>query len=444
MLFPGVLMAALFIAIVGPALPAIGAHFGVSERSLAWVFNAFVLCNLTGVPVMARLSDVFGRRAVYTFDVALFGVGSLVVALAPAFGVLLVGCGLQGLAASGIFPVAAAVVGDAFPPERRGRALGILGAVFGLAFIIGPMLGGILLLFGWRWLFVVNLPLAVGVFVAGRRLLPDRRPAKGVTVDWRGMGVLALALLGFAYGINQIDTGALGASLAAVWPAFAVAGALLALFVALERRTPDPVVRLDLFRNRQVVLASLLAAGAGMTEAAFIFFPGLAVAAFGVSQSEASFMLLPMVGAVAVASPVAGRVLDRVGSKVIILASVSLLTLGMAVMGFRGAERLFFYAGSVLLGAGLAGLLGSALSYILLHESKASERAVAQGLNTLFISIGQLTASAFIGAVAASGGGTVAGYQKAILVIAAVGAVLTVLSLGLKGRSAERAAAPPA
>ncbi len=431
-------MAALFIAIVGPALPALGEHFGVSERQLAWVFNAFVLCNLVGVPVMSKLSDVFGRRAVYMADVAAFATGSLVVALAPTFGVLLVGCGLQGLAASGIFPVAAAVVGDAFPVEKRGRALGILGAVFGVAFIIGPILGGVLLLFGWRWLFMVNLPLGVVVLVAGWRVLPSTRRTGTRHLDWRGMGVLALALMALAYGINQVDTAALFESLTSLWPAFLAGLLLLSLFVYLERRTPDPVVRMALFRNRQVVLASLLAAGAGMTEAAFIFFPGLAVAAFGVTKSEASFMLLPMVITVALTSPLAGRLLDRVGSRAIILGSVTLLTLGMMVMGLGGTARMLFYAGSVLLGAGLAGLLGSALSYILLHESQANERTVAQGLNTLFISIGQLTASAFIGAVAASEGGTVAGYQAAILVIAAIGGVLTVMALGLKGRAAEQ------
>ncbi|GIV58442.1 MAG: MFS transporter [Rhodothermaceae bacterium] len=435
-------MAALDIAIVGPALPAIGEHFGVSERTLAWVFNTFVLFNLMGVPLMAKLSDVLGRRAIYAADVALFAAGSLVVALAPTFGVLLVGRALQGLAASGIFPVASAVVGDVFPPERRGRALGVLGAVFGLAFIIGPILGGVLLLFGWPWLFVVNLPLAAVVFVASLRMLPGRQEGPARRIDWGGILTLGGMLVALAYGINQIDAEQFAESLRSprLWGALAVAAGLFPVFLRVERRAPEPLLRLGLFQSRQVVLASLLAAGAGMTEAAFIFFPALAVAAFGVTKSTASFMLLPLVVAVAVASPVAGRVLDRVGSKTIILVSTTLLALGLATVGAMGTVETFFYAGSVLMGFGLAGLLGSSLSYILLQEAQASERAVAQGVITLFISIGQMTASAFIGALAASSGGTVAGYRQAILVIAAVAGVLALLAFGLKGRAAEQAA----
>ncbi len=433
-------MAALFIAMVGPALPAIGEDFGVNERMLSWVFNAFVLFNLVGVPLMSKLSDVYGRRPVYAADVALFAAGSLVVALAPSFMVLLVGCALQGLAASGIFPVASAVVGDVFPPERRGGALGALGAVFGVAFIIGPIVAGILLLFGWRWLFVVNLPIAAFVFAASLRLLPARRPGAAKPLDWPGMAALGLMLMALAYGVNQIDTEHFAASLRnpRLWMSLGAAAVLFPLFIAVERRAEDPVVRLRLFDSRQVVLASLLAAGAGMTEAAFVFFPALAVTAFEVTQSTASFMLLPLVFAVAVASPIVGRVLDRVGSKVIVIASTGLLTLGLLTVGVGGESRALFYGGSVLLGLGLAGLLGSALAYILLHEAEATERTVAQGVITLFISIGQLTGSAFIGAVAASEGGSARGYQSAILIIAAIGFVLTLLALGLKNRAEEQ------
>lgn len=440
-LFLGVLMAALDIAIVGPALPAIREHFGVDERTIAWVFNTFVLFNLVGLPFMAKMSDLFGRRVLYVADVLLFAAGSLVVALAPSFEVLLVGRAVQGLGASGIFPAASAVVGDAFPPERRGRALGMLGMVFGLAFIVGPIVGGILLRFGWSWLFVVNLPLAAFVAAAGWRRLPASPPPAGRTLDWKGVGTLGVMLAALAYGISRLDTGDGLASLASaqVWPFLAVSAVLAPVFVRVERRAREPLVRLSLFESRQVLLAGLLAAGAGLTEAAFIFFPALAVADFGVAKSTASFMLLPLVFAVAVGSPVLGRRVDRVGSRAVILLSTALLTAGLAVVGLVGGARAAFYAGSVLIGLGLSGLLGSALSYILLNESQAGERAVAQGVITLFISIGQLVGGALIGAVVTSVGAGPAGYRSAFQVIAGVTFVLTLLALGLKRRDAERA-----
>ena len=412
----GVLMVALDIAIVGPALPAIQEAFGAGERAIAWVFSMFVLFNLIGLPLMAKLADVFGRRLIYTVDILLFGVGSLVVAFSPSFAVLLVGRAIQGMAASGIFPVASAFIGDVFPPERRGRALGVLGAVYGIAFIIGPIIAGLLLKVGWSWLFLINLPLAVGVAAVGYRKLPVRRTVQSRRLDWGGIAALGLMLATLAYGINQINTEAFIESLTsiAVWPYFALAAVFLPVFLFVERRAPDPLLRLSLMGSRQVVLAGLLAAGAGLVEAAFIFFPKMAVSAFSVSPSVGAYMLLPLTFAVALGSPLAGRLIDRVGSRTIVLAGTACLAVGMGILGLFTTEQAFFYLGTVLVGLGLAALLGSALAYILLSESRVEERTVAQGIITLFISIGQTIGAPMIGAVVASEGGAVTGYAPCL------------------------------
>ncbi len=432
-------MVALDIAIVGPALPAIQDSFSVGERAIAWVFSMFVLFNLVGLPLMAKLADTFGRRQVYTVDIFLFGIGSLVVALSPSFTVLLIGRAIQGFAASGIFPVASAVIGDVFEPERRGRALGMLGAVYGLAFIIGPIIAGLLLKVGWTWLFMINLPLALLVGGFGYRMLPASQQQQAKRVDWGGVATLGLMLASLAYGINWIDTEAFFQSLvsSAVLPYLTVAVVLFPIFLYIERRAPNPLLRLSLMGSRQVVLAALLAAGAGLTEAAFIFFPKLAGVAFGVSQSVGAYMLLPLTFAVAIGSPLAGRLLDRFGSRAIVLVGTACLTLGMGTLGVFPPQKVFFYGGTVLVGFGLAALLGSALSYILLTESRVEERTVAQGIITLFISIGQTIGAPMIGAVVASEVGTVAGYAQAFLAIAGVTLVLMILALGLKRRGSE-------
>ncbi len=144
----------------------------MDDRAITWVFSIYVLFNLISTPLMAKLSDIFGRRSIYVLDVTIFAPGSLLVALSPCFAMLLIGRADPGIGRGGIFPVASAVIGDTFPPEKRGSALGLIGAVFGIAFIIGPILGGILLLFGWQWLFVVNLPIAAVVIVMSLRILP--------------------------------------------------------------------------------------------------------------------------------------------------------------------------------------------------------------------------------------------------------------------------------
>lgn len=440
-LFAGVLMAALDIAIVGPALPAIRAAFGVDVRAAAWIFALYVLFNLIGTPLMAKLSDIVGRRSIYILDISLFAIGSLVVALSPTFSALLVGRAVQGLGAGGIFPVASAVIGDTFPPEKRGGALGLIGAVFGLAFLIGPIVGGVLLILGWPWLFIVNLPIAAAVIVASARLLPAARPARQRRFDWPGMLVLAVLLATLAYGLNRIDTAHFVTSLTSpgVWPFLVAALALLPVFWRIERAAADAILHLSLFARRQVILVSALSFGAGLIEAAVVFVPALVVAAFGVTNSTASFMLLPVVLAMAVGAPLSGRALDRVGSRVVVLVGSGLATAGLLVASFSATGLATFYTAAVLVGLGLSILLGAALRYVMLNEAPLSERAAAQGMLTLFSSIGQLMGGALVGAIVASRGGAVAGYVAAFLAVGVVMLLLTLSALGLKGRAEELA-----
>jgi MFS family permease len=219
-LFIGVLMGAIDIAIVGPALPAIKSYFNVDNRNLVWIYTIYVLFFMIGTPFMAKLSDRQGRRFIYLLDVSLFGIGSLITATSPSLNILLVGRAIQGLGAGGIFPVASAFIGDTFPPEKRGSALGIIGAVFGVSYLIGPLLGGLLIGYGWQWLFVVNLPVAVLVIILGIKFLPKTGKKADNHFDWKGMLLLAVSFSSLAYGINQINTQNFFASIdtTKVWP----------------------------------------------------------------------------------------------------------------------------------------------------------------------------------------------------------------------------------
>lgn len=443
-LFLGVLMGALDIAIVAPALPAMQRYFSVGDRALTWTFTIYVLFNLIGTPLMAKLSDRYGRRSIYLIDVALFGLGSLVVALSPAhlFGVSLFGRALQGFGAGGIFPVASAVIGDTFPPEKRGSALGLIGAVFGLAFLVGPILGGVILtLATWQVLFLINLPVAILVMILGFLVLPTQQPDPHPTFDWGGILSLSLLLGAFAFGLNQIDTGNFLGSLISlnVWPFLLAALLLLILFIQLEKRATDPVLRLGMFKSRQTVLASALAAGAGIGEVSMVFIPALAVAALPhvVDKHTASYLLLPVVLAMAIGSPLVGRFLDRYGSKVIVTIGTALLALGALMLSIWSTVFWLFIAAGIIIGMGLSALLGAPVRYIMLNEAPASERTSAQGAITLFTSIGQLISSALVGAIAASAGGGIPGYGAAYLSISILAVILVVLTFGLKNHQEE-------
>ncbi|WP_298815663.1 MFS transporter [Chloroflexus sp.] len=443
LLFFGVLMAALDIAIVGPALPSIQRVFDADERGLSWVFSIYVLGNLVGTPPIAALSDRFGRRALYVASLSGFALGSLLVAFAPSFPVLLIGRLAQGISAGGIFPVASAVIGDTFPPERRGAALGLIGAVFGIAFLIGPILGGLLLLIGWQWLFLINIPIAAILIGFSVKLLPGRLRTTSAPFDLAGLVTLGLILTGLAYGLTGLDPARLQNG-DLPWPAIgslAAAIALAPLFVTVERRAIEPILQPSIFRSRQIWLTAALAIGAGIAESAIVFVPALLTAAYGVSSSTASFMLLPVVLAMAVGSPISGRMLDRFGSRIVVTIGVALSGAGLIVLGGWPTSLVAFYVAALVAGLGLAILLGAALRYILLNEVPVHERAAAQGLLTVTMGSGQLLGAVLVGLIAAAGGGAVTGYGLAFLAIGVGIFLLTAAALGLKDRAAERASA---
>ncbi|MEM8599393.1 MAG: MFS transporter [Bacteroidota bacterium] len=425
-LFLGSFLGALDIAVVGPALPALADAFALDARAVAWTFTAFVLANLAGLPVMAALADRIGRRTVYLADITIFAAGTIVVVLAPSFDVLLVGRVIQGLGTSGIFPVASAVIGDVYPPETRGRAVGLLGSVFGAAFLVGPAMGGIVLaLASWRWLFAISLPLAGLVFVLSARALPRRESATPRPFDALGTATLTGLLAVLVVGLSGLDAAEpwLGVRSPVVGGAFVLAAILLGVFIWAERRAPAPLIRPGLIARRPVQVACALAVGAGLVEATFVLLSDYTVTTFGVAPSRGSYLLLPLVAGVTVGAPVAGRLLDRLGARPVVTVAALLIAVGMGVVTVA-ADLGTHIAGTVVLGLGLSGILGSSLSYILLSEAGADERAVAQGLSTVFISVGQLVGAAVLAALAASATSASAGYRAGFAVVAGVGLVL--------------------
>ncbi len=447
LLFVGVLMGALDIAIVGPALPAIQAEFAAGSREMAWVFNIYVLFGLVSTPLMAKLSDRFGRRGIYMLDVALFGAGSLIVASATSYPMLITGRAVQAIGACGILPVAAAVIGDTFPVEKRGSALGLIGAVFGMAFLIGPILAGFILKYAsWHWLFLINLPIALLLIAGAAKLLPGTRPAQGKPFDLMGVLLLSVLLGSLSFGITGVDQTQplLGLSRAMIGGPILLALFLAPIFWRVEKRAADPVLQPRLFRSRQMNVAAFLAVGTGMAETSGVFLPTLAVTGLGMTAHQASFWMIPTVIALVIGSPVAGRLLDRIGSKIVVQGGLLLTAIGFFVFGIAGTDLTWFVAGQLLSGLGLSALLGAPLRYVVLNEAGTEQRGAAQGLLSVVLSIGQLTGAALVGAIAASRGNGPDGFQQGFILIGVVMAVTTLAAFGLKNRAAERAATGPA
>jgi EmrB/QacA subfamily drug resistance transporter len=434
-LFIGVLMGALDIAIIGPALPAIQTDFGLNDRTLGWTIAIYVLFNLIGTPLMAKLSDLLGRRPIYVLAVTIFALGSLLVTFCPNFAVLLIGRSVQGFGSGGIFPVAVTIIGETFPAHRRGRTLGLLGAVFGLAFLIGPILGAFLLMISWRLLFIVNLPIALLIIIMSLRHLPAGKRPQQRSFDLVGMVLLAGFLISLAYGLEQLDTAHLMSSLTSVrvGPFLLGAGVLLPVFWRIESNTTDPILPVRLFRSRQTGLACVFSAGSGLFQGALVFVPALLVAAYGVTSARASFMLVPLVVVLGLAAPVAGWLLDQLGSKRVLMGGACLATVGLGMLGLFGTDLVYFYMASATIALGLSSLVGAPLRYIVLNETPQQDRTAAQGAINVITQVGLLVSGVMVAAIADSQGGGADGYRAAYLFLAVVALGLTCLTSDLPG-----------
>ncbi len=443
-LFTGVLMGALDISIVGPAIPSIEDTLAVETRSLGWIFSIYVLFNLVGISLFAKLSDVFGRRNIYMTSLVLFGAGSLIVSLSGDVPMLLIGRAIQGFGASGIFPVASAVIGDIFPPEKRGRMLGIIGAVWGIAFIIGPVIAGILLhYFSWNALFLINIPVVLILVFASYRNLPSKTMNSTGRFDWKGILSLGALLAAFTYGINNLEASQFIESLISikVLPFLLGALVLLAVMFLAEKQAENPIIKMGYLRNRQFVIAGVIAVATGLLQASFVFIPSFAVGVFHIDASAASFMLIPLVVATAIGSPVFGRMIDTYGSRNIIILALLLSSGGFLLLHTGSESRIWFYASGVLIGLGLSVLSGSSLRYIMLNETSAADRAITQGMLTIFISLGQITGASLIGVIIAQKEG-MQGYRNVFLYQALMLVVIFVIAFFLKSREMEKATKP--
>jgi MFS family permease len=439
-LFVGVLIAALDIAIVGPALPAIRGTFAVEARWLPAVFSVYVLFYLIGTPLLAKRSDRVGRRRVFLESLAVFGVGSILAAAAWSFPTLLLGRAIQAFGAGGLLPVAAAVIAETVPLDRRGRTLGLIGAVFGVAFLLGPLLGGLLLHSSWRWLFVINVPVALLLMAVGARVLPQTAGGDARRFDAAGALLLVVVLAALVAGIGQLDTSALTASLqsARVWPCFVLVAIGVPLLWHVEQRAADPVLPPALFRSPQLRVIAAIAVAVGSVEAGMVFLPDIAVLNFGVDAATASLTMLPLVLTLAIGAPLAGWLLDVIGPRTVVQLGLALTVAGLLLFALLPLDWRNFYLSGVMVGFGMSALLGAPLRYIVLQEAGESRRGSGQGLLTLCVSIGQLIGAAVIGGVVGSASEVLRGYRHSLLAVAFACGLALVLSLALRGRVMAR------
>jgi MFS family permease len=443
-LFIGVFMAALDTAVVAPAIPALREAFAIDHREAALLMVVFILCSLCSTALLANLGDRHGRRPVFLASVTCFAAGSLLIALSPSFWMVLVGRAVQGIGAGGIMPTASAVIGDAVAPSGRGRALGLIGATYGMAFVLGPPLATLLMLtLSWHWIFLINLPIAALVLALAAASLPRKtRAAVLPPLDLAGIALTMLLLLSLVLAITRVADDLTGQRL---WPALLLAAALaLALLVRVERSAAAPMIPLSLLRKRQLALTYLLTTAAGFGMGSIIFLSSIAQLAHGVAPRHGGFVLLPLVLSSMLGSMGAGRLLNRLGARRLLLAGFGAMALGYAASAFTAPGLWFFLLASMPVGLGVGIVVGGALRSIAIDEAPPQQRGAAQGMINICTSVGTLLAAAVVGAVADFSGGGARGFGIAYLGVAATMLLMLPVTLGLRHGSGTRLKAEPA
>ncbi len=431
-LFIGVFLAALDTSVIAPAIPALRAQFNLDNRTVGLVIIVFVLCSMCSTAPLASLGDRHGRRPVYLASVSLFALGSLVIALSSSFWALLVGRAIQGVGGGGIIPTASAVIGDVFTPEKRARALGLIGATYGMAFVLGPPLAGLVMVVAsWQWIFVANIPIAAAVIWRAARVMPARaRSGELPPLDWQGIVAVFVLLSALVLGLTHVLDSLLGLRL---WPwALLLTTLMLPVLLWVESRAAQPLIPLGLFARPQLALAYALTLGAGFSMGGVIFLTSVATLAHGVAKSHAGFVLLPMVLCSMLGSMGSGRLLNRLGSRILVVAGFGLTAVGYAATAMTSLGLWGFLLASMPVGLGIGVLVSGALRTIAIDEAPVAQRGAAQGLVNIFTSIGTLLSAAAIGALADWQGGGTAGFAGAYGVVAALMLVLLLLALGLR------------
>ena len=435
-LFMAILMSALDIAVVGPALPAIGKDFHLTERILPWMLNVYFLMNLVGRSILGKFSDVLGRRMVLASSAAIYGVGALISALAPNFTMLLVGRALQGFGAGGIFPVASAAVTDFLPAEQRGRVLHIIGTTGAFIFVVGLPLGSLLMALGWRWIFGLGVPVAFLVALSSISSLPSTPRARVKPFDLPGLVLQVIMLTALTMGLSLLDMSSPVQSVKSpyVWPLLLTAMIIFPVFRFVEKRAEEPSVRPKILGNWRMALGAHLALGTGALQVGIVFMPMFLVVVLGIRDYLAGIMLLPLVAAMALATPFCNSIGGTRGTRIALTGGGLLVTAGYLVMGFLAPTNPVFYTASVLIGVGITALLGPSLRHKSIGDLPPADHPTAQRTIYLYTAMGRLLGAALIGAFAASGGDVIHGYRHAFTALGAFASLITLLSLMLTSR----------
>jgi EmrB/QacA subfamily drug resistance transporter len=420
-------MASLDNLVVSTALPVIRVHLHAGLSGLEWTVNAYTLTFAVLLLPAATLGERFGRRRIFVTGIALFTASSAVAALSPSIGVLVAARALQGAGGAMIMPLSLTLLSAAVRPERRNAALGIWGAIGGVAIAIGPLVGGAVTSgFAWQYIFWLNVPVGLALLPLARWRLAESR-GSAAPLDVAGVGLVSAGLFGVVLGL--VRGNAHGWTSSSVLASFAVGASALLAFVIWELRIDHPMLDIRLFRHRGFTAVNITALlfSFGMFGAIFFLTQFLQTVQH-YSPLQAGIRVLPWTAITMVLAPVVGQLSERWGGKRLVVVGLALQATGLAWLASILTPTTAYgdmVVPFVLCGVGMTLFFVPLASVVLGTLPKALE-GVASGANAAFRELGGVLGIAVLGAVFSAKGGYASGqdYVSGLVPAVAVGAAV--------------------
>lgn len=410
----GIFMGALDHGIVGPALSSIFTAFQIEASWGVWSLTIYTLLFAVSIPILGKISDRVGRKQTFTFGITVFAIGSLLAALAPNFLVFLLGRAVQAIGAGGIFPITAAHIAASYPPDKRGKIMGLIGVAFGLGSILGPMVGGLMVAkVDWQWIFLMNLPISALILFLMTGFTAEQETVKK-PIDGAGIIVLSLMIVAIMLGISSGEIVIIMAGVI-----------LLPILISIEKKHPDPVVNLKYFtqRNTIVILVSSLISGFVMATASH-FVPLYAESMLGLAKGNAGLSVTPLAIASTVASLAGGMMTDKFGAKRTLQAGFILSLTGAVLLTSVSGSFVTFIISLIVIGFGVGIIVGAPLNMLIIQAVGMKEMGAAVGYISLLRSIGSTLGPATAGKMIDS---FASGFTYVYLSSAAASAIAIVL-----------------
>jgi EmrB/QacA subfamily drug resistance transporter len=399
-LFLSILVASLDNTIVSTAMGTIVGELGGLDQ-FVWVTSAYLIAEMAGMPIFGKLSDMYGRKRFFMLGIFLFLIGSILCGTAQNITQLSIYRAIQGIGGGALMPIAFTIIWDVFPAEQRGKMSGILGAVFGLSSIFGPLVGAYITDFwNWRWIFYINIPIGAICFILIFLYYHESKKQVKQIIDWPGAFTLVASIVCLMFGLELGGDEYMWGSvqILALFAGFLI---LFGAFLFIETKAKNPIISFEMFRHRLYTASNFVGLFYGATfMVATIYIPLYIQGVMGGNATSSGLLLIPMMIGTTITASLGGELVKRMSYRGVMFASVVILLVGIGLLSTLSpsTSKLEVTIYMIIIGLG-TGASFSVLGMAAMHHFDSSQRGAASSTNAFLRSLGMTIGITIFGVI---------------------------------------------